>query len=162
MKVSHFERKGSSENNSISNGKQINLRKNGKQNNFDLVEAPFQRSKPIEKGFSSNFDRKELAEPLQQHRILEINTNLLIKCPSQDYTKNLQFINQGNFPSTVIPSVKEENIHFRSCYFLGVPSNVQRTHIFQELAKRRIDFPEKFEIIIKSNNHLNQKIHPKK
>lgn len=47
-------------------------------------------------------------------------------------------------------------MHFRSCYFIGVPLNIQGNHIYQELQKRRIDFPDKFDIIKKSKNTLNK------
>jgi len=50
----------------------------------------------------------------------------------------------------------DDGVHFRSCYFLGVPLNVQGNHIYQELQKRRIDFPDKFDIIKKSKNSLNK------
>jgi hypothetical protein len=50
----------------------------------------------------------------------------------------------------------DDGVHFRSCYFLGVPLNVQGNHIYQELQKRRIDFPDKFDIIKKSKNNLNK------
>lgn len=44
-----------------------------------------------------------------------------------------------------------DDIHFRSCYFIGIPMNIQGNHIYQELSKRRIDYPDKFDIINKSN-----------
>lgn len=55
-----------------------------------------------------------------------------------------------NFSEAIKP--QEDEIHFRSCYFVGIPKNVQGNHIYQELIKRRIDYPDKFDIISKSNN----------
>lgn len=106
--------------------KEINFLR--KDYNFEVRHNKLEKKENSFKGFNNSFSDN-------------------IRKPSNEITHNLT-----NFSQPIV-SIDDE-MHFRCCYFLGVPLNVQGNHIYQELLKRRIDYPDKFDIIKKSKNNL--------
>lgn len=114
-----------------------------KFNNFERKKYNFVRNEP-------EIVRREKIEEKEKGK------RKFSSFSSESAKKTVSEISQTitNFSQPVESSV--DDMYKRSCYFLGVPSNVQGNHIYQELQKRRIDYPDKFDIIKKSKNKLKE------
>ena len=97
----------------------------------------------------SKHTKQEMDIKIDENKLKAENLSKEIFLDSKNKQSSRSKNNITNFSK---PVNQEEDILFRSCYFLGVPLNIQGNHIYRELQKRKIDFPDNFESITKSNN----------